>query len=157
ILRLTPMFWFAILMKWMVLPYLSSGPLWKTIMFEEENCSKTWWTMALYIGQFSKEGDCLPNGWYLSADMQVFLIAPFWIGVLSKRRKIGFSLLTLLVALALAYKLGRVALPPDASIWAFSPGWPSSALIPYAFGIGLGYFLVNLENREAKNYKISMG
>lgn len=150
------MFWFALFFMWLVLPYTSSGPLWQ-YTFDSLNCSESWWKMALYVGQLSGSGLCLPNSWYLSADMQVFFVSLFIIWVVFKRPKLGYVLLFLLVAISVAYRVSAVAFPLGINIWAWFPFWPFRALVPYVFGIGLGYIFINVENNEKKNRKVSLG
>ena len=42
-------------------------------------CSEHWWEVILYITNFTKEGSCLGQTWYLVADMQMFIMSPLLI------------------------------------------------------------------------------
>ncbi|CAG9854122.1 unnamed protein product [Phyllotreta striolata] len=57
---------------------LGTGPLWYTgTQLEINKCKKYWWSYFLYIQNYSNWDEmCLIPLWYVSADMQLFLIAP---------------------------------------------------------------------------------
>ena len=42
-------------------------------------CSEHWWELILYITNFTKEGGCVGQTWYLVADMQMFIASPLLI------------------------------------------------------------------------------
>ena len=42
-------------------------------------CSEHWWEVILYITNFTKEGGCVGQTWYLVADMQMFIASPLLI------------------------------------------------------------------------------
>lgn len=79
--------------------HFGSGPLWKFFYNEiEDKCKKYWWSVLLYIQNYYNKDDvvsalsniiltyemkyllnllqCLIHTWYLSADMQLFVISP---------------------------------------------------------------------------------
>ncbi|XP_074037732.1 nose resistant to fluoxetine protein 6 isoform X2 [Leptinotarsa decemlineata] len=79
-LRLTP----AVLMLYLVtlsfFPRMRSGPLWKPAMKQiTDPCnSNPAWTFFLYIQNYYTYPDevCIVHTWYLSADMQMFILSP---------------------------------------------------------------------------------
>ena len=82
-LRLTMVYAFVLFFWWTLTVHLGNGPMWKT-MFDEEselqkNCQKYWWTNLLYINNFYPRkflNECMIWSWYLSNDMQFFVLAP---------------------------------------------------------------------------------
>ncbi|XP_049772327.1 nose resistant to fluoxetine protein 6-like [Schistocerca cancellata] len=75
-LRLTPLYFMVILFYIYVLPYLGSGPLWKTTVIQEkENCEKYWWANILYINNYvGAKNMCILPTWYLSVDFQLQIL-----------------------------------------------------------------------------------
>ena len=69
------------------------------------SCDKTWWHNVLLMDNFlSHWGDhdhagdyCFGWAWYLSNDFHMFLTAPIIIYVLHLNKKIGWSLISVLV------------------------------------------------------------
>ncbi|KAL9695314.1 hypothetical protein quinque_014599 [Culex quinquefasciatus] len=61
--------------------YLGEGPLWSSIVGREERaCSEYWWSALLYIQNYvNPRSMCLPWTWYLSVDMQLYIVAPLLI------------------------------------------------------------------------------
>ena len=58
-------------------PVIGDGPFWFVIKDYSQNCANNWWASLLYINNFYKaEEQCLGQTWYLSVDMQLFLISP---------------------------------------------------------------------------------
>ncbi|XP_065079915.1 nose resistant to fluoxetine protein 6-like [Ochlerotatus camptorhynchus] len=58
--------------------YVGEGPQWKPSLFKmQDTCSKYWWSTLLHIQNYVNPGNiCLLWTWYLSADMQLYLLAP---------------------------------------------------------------------------------
>ncbi|CAH1987780.1 unnamed protein product [Acanthoscelides obtectus] len=77
-LRITP----AVLMLYLscmyLLPYLGSGPFYDEFVKQlMSSCRTNWWSFLLYIQNYSNYDNlCLTHTWYLSADMQMFLLSP---------------------------------------------------------------------------------
>ncbi|CAG7818380.1 unnamed protein product [Allacma fusca] len=99
-LRLTPAYAFIIGCLATILPYLSSGPNWYIVNMWSVNCQRNWWHNLLYINNlidygndFSKNGMCAGVSWYLSADMQLFLLAPIFVYPLWRWDRLGKLLL----------------------------------------------------------------
>ncbi|XP_039434445.1 nose resistant to fluoxetine protein 6-like [Culex pipiens pallens] len=61
--------------------YLGEGPLWSSIVGREVRaCSEYWWSALLYIQNYvNPRSMCLPWTWYLSVDMQLYIVAPLLI------------------------------------------------------------------------------
>ncbi|XP_058811134.1 nose resistant to fluoxetine protein 6-like [Topomyia yanbarensis] len=81
--------------------YMGEGILWKTILdVSDETCSQYWWSALLHIQNYvNPRNMCLGWTWYLSVDMQLYIISPALIYPLwryGKRVLIGIGLLALL-------------------------------------------------------------
>lgn len=79
-LRLTPTYFFILLMYLKILPQLDSGPFWNLLNTDIEFCSSYWWTNLLYINNLYPSGSqgCYAVTWYLANDFQFFLLVPFF-------------------------------------------------------------------------------
>ncbi|XP_044256618.1 nose resistant to fluoxetine protein 6-like [Tribolium madens] len=58
--------------------FFGSGPIWSLIAdLMKRVCKKKWWQFFLYVQNYIDPDEiCLPPTWYLSADMQMFILAP---------------------------------------------------------------------------------
>ena len=80
-LRLTMVYAFVLFFWWTLTVHLGNGPMWRARFGEdsEKNCPKYWWTNLLYINNFYPRkfsDECMMSSWYLSNDMQFFVLAP---------------------------------------------------------------------------------
>lgn len=84
--RLTPPYMLVLFLFNMRLSkYFSSGPFWPADGFSG-SCEKNWWWNLLYINNFNKLTDmCMGWTWYLSNDMQFFIISPLILIPMAKR------------------------------------------------------------------------
>ncbi|XP_062550333.1 nose resistant to fluoxetine protein 6-like [Armigeres subalbatus] len=98
-IRLTPVFAALILFTVGIMPGISSGPLWSTSFALSVNqCNQYWWSALLYVQNYvNSDQICLGHSWYLSVDMQLFLISPLLIYPLWKWGKIMFIPVGLLI------------------------------------------------------------
>ncbi|XP_055608118.1 nose resistant to fluoxetine protein 6-like [Uranotaenia lowii] len=124
-LRLTPPFAALILLTATVLKYFGSGPFWNsTLLGMEQACDKYWWSALLYLQNYVNPTQmCLGHSWYLSVDMQLYILSPLIIYPLWRwRRKalVAIAALILLsmgcvIALFLVYELRLSMLDPKQS------------------------------------------
>ncbi|KAJ8951677.1 hypothetical protein NQ318_012218 [Aromia moschata] len=64
-----------------------------------EHCQKYWWSALLYVQNYVNVGEiCLSHTWYLSVDMQLYLISPLILLPLWKQPKMGVAFLGLCVS-----------------------------------------------------------
>lgn len=87
-LRLTPTYFFVLLMYLKIVPMLSSGPFWNLLESDQSFCNQYWWTNLLYINNLfpkNNHGGCYAVAWYLANDVQFFLLVPWivWLASLS--------------------------------------------------------------------------
>ncbi|XP_035224651.1 nose resistant to fluoxetine protein 6-like, partial [Stegodyphus dumicola] len=59
------------------LPWIASGPFWPELPgVEVNNCRRFWWTNLLFINNWRPIKEmCMQHSWYISADMQLHIIA----------------------------------------------------------------------------------
>ncbi|XP_058444050.1 nose resistant to fluoxetine protein 6-like [Malaya genurostris] len=78
-LRITPAFAALLLFTVGIYPLVSSGPVWNsTLKITVGNCNTYWWSALLHIQNYVNPNEmCLGHSWYLSVDMQLFLLSPF--------------------------------------------------------------------------------
>ncbi|XP_054166229.1 nose resistant to fluoxetine protein 6-like [Oppia nitens] len=87
-IRLTPSL-MAMIGFSIILEVMSSGPHWyQYIDLSQQSCHKKWWINILYVTNIpsvytSLTEICLVHTWYLSADMQMFIVSPIFIILLT--------------------------------------------------------------------------
>nr|XP_018898488.1 PREDICTED: nose resistant to fluoxetine protein 6-like [Bemisia tabaci] len=157
-LRITPAYFFVILIYMTVLYDLGSGPIWEELVGgEKQDCRNNWWTNILYINNYwnaSPQDSCYSAAWYLGTDMQFYVLAPLFLFALNKNRKHGIILIvvTCLASCIYTFWITYVKDYP----WTYTIGYnipkrrrffvevylPVQTRIPsYLIGILLGYFL----------------
>lgn len=86
--RLAPAYYAVFLFGWLVGPYLNSGPWWFTYQMGFCDCQQYWWSvLAMTINFFpgyavANEG-CYYWGWFVACEMQLFLVIPPLVYLLS--------------------------------------------------------------------------
>ncbi|GIY90712.1 nose resistant to fluoxetine protein 6 [Caerostris darwini] len=81
------------------LPWLASGPFWAELPgVEVANCRQFWWTNLLFINNWRPMSEmCMQHSWYISADMQLHIIAVFVLIALYRNAYVGFAMAFFLV------------------------------------------------------------
>ncbi|XP_041377307.1 nose resistant to fluoxetine protein 6-like [Gigantopelta aegis] len=96
--RLTPIYMFVLAGFGCLYTYLGSGPLWPEAIKAADMCKENWWTNLLYVNNLVRVDDmCMGWSWYLSNDMQFYLISPLLIIPMYFYAPIGLSLTVLLM------------------------------------------------------------
>lgn len=98
--RLTPALFAVVIFCAYLLKYTSTGPNWpNSIEMYDQWCSSNGWLNILYLQNFfNTENMCLSHSWYLSADMQMYIIAPVILIPLIKNFKVGVIIMVLFLA-----------------------------------------------------------
>lgn len=123
-LRLTPLLAVTILLTMSLTRFLGNGPLWPGAFNElKEACDRKWWLSLLYIQNYVDPDytvsfviiirswsisnisiqfisfmiQCIPPAWYLSVDMQLFVISPLIIYLIYRFNKKTICALVILV------------------------------------------------------------
>jgi len=156
-LRLTPAYFFVLLMYTYVAPTVSSGPFWG--LYDQEICKKHWWRNLLYIQTLFTAfggGDgvgCYGVSWYLADDMMFFYLVPFIIALALHSRPYVYFLLgsVSLVSIIFSFVIADVnRLTPqmfdnivDSSYGDYTANYydpPWTRIPPYLIGAAVGIF-----------------
>ncbi|XP_076352170.1 nose resistant to fluoxetine protein 6-like [Tachypleus tridentatus] len=156
-----------------IIPLLGSGPLWnETLEFEVEGCKNWWWSNAIFLNNFigNEKQRCLFHAWYLSCEMQMFILSLCVIfpiiknkGTISVCVNIAFVLISIVtIALITYYRdfppVQLFANPDIKQQFVFSLELytkPYTHLGPYAVGLLLGHMYVRKPHLTIpKNVKI---
>ncbi|XP_032589049.2 nose resistant to fluoxetine protein 6 isoform X3 [Drosophila mojavensis] len=103
-LRLTPLLAMAILVYMKLLPLMVDGPLANDGFDDAVKCRRTWFWTLLYVQNYATEEICLAHSWYLSVDMQMYILSPLLLFALykwGKKAAIGAVILTVLLTVYL--------------------------------------------------------
>lgn len=171
--RITPLY-MMVLAIWATLAvHMGTGPFKKELfVYAEESCRDYWWTNLLYISNLypfpgKLTDQCMGWGWYLSNDMQFFVISPFILILLNKFWKAGIGSIVVLLLVSFGssawvvyyWGLGfgnsglynnRTLVSPADPGDDILYGKPYARIPPYLVGMLLGYALYKLRNREIK-------
>ncbi|CAD7090169.1 unnamed protein product [Hermetia illucens] len=98
--RLFSIFAAAVLFCTTLFKYIGDGPLWNTEIEVFNPCRKFWWSTLGYVQNYvNPEEMCLQHTWYLSINMQLYVISPLILMPLFKwRLKFAWLLLLLIPA-----------------------------------------------------------
>lgn len=74
--RFWPSVWFAVLLVFL-LPGLGTGPLWSEYFnYQIDKCTNYWWATVLFFNNWFPEAKiCMLHTWYISADMQLYILS----------------------------------------------------------------------------------
>ncbi|PVD35697.1 hypothetical protein C0Q70_02660 [Pomacea canaliculata] len=149
--RLTPLYMVAIIFYAGIMPYLMSGPYDNSQTIALQNCKKYWWANILYVNNLVDIAKlCMGWSWYLSDDMQFYVIAPLMLVPWAfGKRTIGILFCVALIIvhivtnpifitrdnLQLIYGNAQTEYMKEV----YFPPWTRVA--PFAIGVLLGYIL----------------
>nr|XP_022323723.1 nose resistant to fluoxetine protein 6-like [Crassostrea virginica] len=75
--RLTPAYMLVLMTEATLSPYFADGPIYPPNGFEVDYCEDSWWRNLLYINNLvDTDKICMGWSWYLSNDMQFFILSP---------------------------------------------------------------------------------
>jgi len=159
--RIVPLFMFVTFLVWTFQGYGQEGPLWFQNDDSSVDCAKYWWANLLFITNFIPDGkssDCLVVAWYMSNDMQFYLLTPLIIYIYVKFQRafgwIAVGLLCLVSVItawevAAKYDLNVVVIAPNnAEYTYYYYVKPYCRVAPYALGMACGFILVELKQYE---------
>ena len=159
--RLVPLFMFVTFLVWAFQGYGQEGPLW----FEEDEssagCADYWWTNLIFLNNFLPNGKrsyCLAVSWYMSNDMQFYIITPVIIYVYVKfQRAYGWIAIALLCMIsvitawevAAQYDMNMVLVAPDNSDYMYYYYVkPYCRVVTYALGLASGFIVCEVKQQE---------
>ncbi|XP_072028216.1 nose resistant to fluoxetine protein 6-like [Amphiura filiformis] len=177
--RITPLYMVCLAIWATLTPYLGNGTGKDAFLkYTSDACQKYWWTNLLYISNLypfpGNLGDhCMTWNWYLSNDMQFYIISPLIIYCLYKSRKWGVSLLALLCGVSFGstayicwywglpayggdtpyYNNRTTTTPGIEQIDDFIYGKPYVRIQTYLVGMMLGYITYRM---NGKPYRLNM-
>ncbi|CAL1281407.1 unnamed protein product [Larinioides sclopetarius] len=155
--RIVPMLYFILLISTLG-PLLGSGPVFHETMRDSVySCFHSWWQNALFINNFFHAKEmCLKHTWFVSCDLQLYLLSIFVIFPLIWSKKIGLALNSLIVVASVVYTgvatyffdlsptVTVTHLNPDDErvFFLYSYANTLSRAGPYFIGIFTGYLLI---------------
>ncbi|KAK4876119.1 hypothetical protein RN001_012541 [Aquatica leii] len=158
-LRLTPALGAVVLVYLGLFQYISSGPFWAFITAtERDHCSQNWWKTIFYINNYGYD-QCIPHTWYLSVDMQLFVIAPFILLLLQKKPYLGLSLIGVLGAIVTAVTMAITWINDIDSNGAYTNKYnfmtyyyekTYTRATPWFIGMAAGYIIYKTQQKQAK-------
>uniref|UniRef100_A0A1B6EC68 Nose resistant-to-fluoxetine protein N-terminal domain-containing protein n=1 Tax=Clastoptera arizonana TaxID=38151 RepID=A0A1B6EC68_9HEMI len=91
-IRLTPMVALLLLINSSVFYYFGDGPIWKNMAgLQRDQCSEQWFPNIFYVSNYYLQypilNTCLPQMWYLCADMQLYILSPLLLFALCYKPK----------------------------------------------------------------------
>ncbi|XP_062544983.1 nose resistant to fluoxetine protein 6-like [Armigeres subalbatus] len=133
--------------------YMGEGVLWKVHMEGfKESCMTNWWAALLHVQNYVYPNSmCLTWTWYLSVDMQLYIIAPALIypvwryGKRALAATIGLAVLSMACVLATflvnEYRMSPFAPANDSRRYALTYYPTHARMAVWLWGIVFGYFL----------------
>ncbi|KAJ8731684.1 hypothetical protein PYW07_004848 [Mythimna separata] len=102
LLRMFPLLATLVLLQASLFNHVSDGPYWLNQAHAAENCRTYWWAALLHIQNYVNPLEiCLAQTWYLSVDMQLYIICPIILVFMFGRERIAWCALTGIVLLSL--------------------------------------------------------
>ncbi|XP_022177143.1 nose resistant to fluoxetine protein 6-like isoform X3 [Myzus persicae] len=101
VMRILPAYCAMMAITAHIVPHLGDGPLWPQKIWDEaEICKNYWWTNLLFISNLiDVKYACLIVSWYVSCDVQFFVIGVIIVYVYTKNTKYGIGLLGTILGL----------------------------------------------------------
>ncbi|XP_013390848.1 nose resistant to fluoxetine protein 6 [Lingula anatina] len=166
--RLTPPYMLVLMVYAVTTKYWATGPLWPEQGAMDQFCNETWWTNLIYVNNFVQmDKMCMGWSWYLSNDMQFYVVSPLILIPLFWHIVAGGAMLLYFLLASLIYT-GLMC-----SIHNFGPGLatqsdqltyfdlvyikPYARIGPYLMGMVVGYVLYLTECKPKMNKMIALG
>ncbi|XP_053699366.1 O-acyltransferase like protein-like [Sabethes cyaneus] len=162
IVRITPAYAATIFFAVAFTQYFGEGFLHKSITAENtDNCSKSWWSALLYVQNYVHQKNmCLAHTWYLSVDMQLYILSPLILVPLWKYGKGFVPFIVLLALLSIScvfttfmvndYRLNRLAPIGDGLMARKTYHATHARMSVWLFGVLFGYILHNTQSRVVR-------
>ncbi|GIY86203.1 nose resistant to fluoxetine protein 6 [Caerostris extrusa] len=155
------------------LPLLGSGPFWyEHVDPQVDSCTKHWWTTLLFISNwFGIDKGCTLVTWYLAADLQLYILALFFLLVLHRYSKVGVALLVTSIAVscaAVALQTVIHNIMPSAMLSAVDDDkvldvlnavhvYTPTHLGPYCIGMAVGYVIFKHREHKLRKAVVILG
>ena len=162
-LRFIPAYLVALLIYYTFFPHAGSGPLWKSTIVGYQYCSHMWRALV-FVDNLIDNGveQCMPWGWYLQNDMQIFIYSILALFVYGYSRFWGYMfiiwsiLVSCLVSMVGVYLNGFHYLLTLKDFFAFGDYLtyyyikPWIRCPPYLYGLLLGIMYANFLQAESE-------
>ncbi|RZC31744.1 nose resistant to fluoxetine protein 6-like, partial [Asbolus verrucosus] len=162
-LRLTAPFALVVLVSSTLLVYMGSGPKWPYVkIYFQQNCVDYWWSALLYVQNYVNVSHmCLGQTWYLSIDMQLYIISPLVFLALWKWPKICLPILGLctLGFMATAFYIAWVndLTVILSNLYGNATDYSNKYYLlthtratPWVIGVILGYYIFKIKQNEIR-------
>ncbi|EDX06872.1 nose resistant to fluoxetine protein 6 [Drosophila simulans] len=148
LIRIAPLLAMAIVVHMKLMPLISSGPLFVGGYIGNAACKAGWYWTLLFVNNYT-DVMCLAQSWYLSMDMQLYIISPILLISLykwGKKAAAGIFILIILLTACLFATLmvnGYTMMITTASSEAMRDGYYATHThaTPWLIGFLFGYFL----------------
>ncbi|XP_017782126.1 PREDICTED: uncharacterized protein LOC108566646 [Nicrophorus vespilloides] len=162
--RLTPALAALLLIHVTLLKHMGNGPFWpRSYPYMIQFCNEYWWSVLLYVQNYvNSDRECIGQSWYLSVDMQLFILSPIILIPLKKFPKYVLSGLVLLTAISMGgtfyiacyYNLRGLEQIGNMNTLTKYYVTTHTRAPPYLIGMIVGYFIY-LCKRPGGNFKIN--
>ncbi|OMJ69419.1 hypothetical protein SteCoe_32871 [Stentor coeruleus] len=102
LIRICPVYYFVYMLFLNVFPYIGSSSMWPAKEYMcRDICTNYWWTVPLFISNLYPFGSqaCMGWGWYISNDMQFYILSPLILILHYKNKFYGYiALLVMIIA-----------------------------------------------------------
>ncbi|XP_053381296.1 nose resistant to fluoxetine protein 6-like [Mercenaria mercenaria] len=166
--RLTPPYMLFLMFYVPTMKYWTTGPLWpQSTGFEQDECKDTWWKNILYVNNIIEpEKMCMAWSWYLSNDMQFYVISPlmliplYYSPLWGTITCLAFVLSNFIATgvISKQHKLGSNMILGDSSNEAFTLIYvkPWCRIAPYVVGLFTGYILYKTDCKVKMSKFVNM-
>ncbi|XP_059620324.1 nose resistant to fluoxetine protein 6-like [Phlebotomus argentipes] len=149
VLRIAPSYYTILLFSIIIGIYLKDKSQFHLLENIEENCTKYWWRNVLFINNFFPFSEiCLTWSWYLSVDLQCFIITTLCLVIWSRSQRLATALFIVIFLTAtffnsyLGYVLNfdfKYDVEFNSIDFLYTPVW--SRIPVYFCGVLAGWFL----------------
>ncbi|XP_026315253.1 nose resistant to fluoxetine protein 6-like [Hyposmocoma kahamanoa] len=102
LLRMFPLLAAVILLQASLFHHMSDGPNWNVVAGSTERCREYWWSALLHVQNIvNYDAMCLGQTWYLSVDIQLYVICPLVLLWLFGSGRLAWFSLTAAIILSL--------------------------------------------------------
>lgn len=152
--RLAPLYYSVFMIGFAIMPFVGGGPIWWTFEKNFQQCEEYWWSVFTFTINFFPDNQldiagCYYWGWFVACEIQIFLLLPLYIWMLTKCNTPLFytALLTTFVgALALnwyvaaAYQVSAQVLNPfNTPAYQWYLGMPYTKFAVVIMGVAFGF------------------
>ncbi|KAF0738577.1 O-acyltransferase like protein-like, partial [Aphis craccivora] len=141
-----------------IVPHLGDGPLWPLKTWNEaEICKNYWWTNLLFISNLiDVKYECLIVSWYVSCDIQFFIIGVIIVYVYMKNKNYGIGLLGIVLSLSVSIPFLVTMLSKIDGIDKMQLPLSYMRATPFFCGIAAGFIVEKLKKNKFKFSKMTV-